>query len=85
VLLWKSIVQNPLLKATNLVLFLNKCDILKAKLASGIKLSEYIVSYGSRPNDFESASHCERCFHFSNLGLVLSQVIQISRKNSLAS
>lgn len=64
-LLWKSIVQNPLLKATNLVLFLNKCDILKAKLASGIKLSEYIVSYGSRPNDFESATHCERYFAFS--------------------
>jgi hypothetical protein len=59
VLLWKSIVQNPLLKRTNLVLFLNKCDILKAKLASGIKLGDYIVSYGRRPNDFESGSQCE--------------------------
>jgi G-protein alpha subunit len=85
VLLWKSIVQNPLLKATNLVLFLNKCDILKAKLASGIKLSEYIVSYGSRPNDFESATHCERYFRLFNLYLARSPVIQISRRNSLAS
>jgi len=56
VLLWKSVVQNPLLKHTNLVLFLNKCDILKVKLASGIKLADYIPSYGSRPNDFQSAS-----------------------------
>ncbi|OAX40537.1 G-alpha-domain-containing protein [Rhizopogon vinicolor AM-OR11-026] len=55
-LLWKSIVSNPLLKKTDLVLFLNKCDILRAKLASGIRLADYIVSYGSRPNDFESAS-----------------------------
>lgn len=55
-LLWKAIVSNPLLKKTELILFLNKCDILRAKLASGIRLADYIVSYGSRPNDFESAS-----------------------------
>jgi hypothetical protein len=52
-------VSNPLLKKTDLVLFLNKCDILRAKLESGIRLADYIVSYGSRPNDFESASVCE--------------------------
>ncbi|EGO29383.1 hypothetical protein SERLADRAFT_457028 [Serpula lacrymans var. lacrymans S7.9] len=56
VLLWKAIVSNPLLKKTDLILFLNKCDILKAKLTSGIQLGHYIVSYGNRPNDFESAS-----------------------------
>ncbi|KAG2748662.1 G-alpha-domain-containing protein [Suillus brevipes Sb2] len=55
-LLWKAIVSNPLLKKTELILFLNKCDILRSKLASGIRLADYIVSYGSRPNDFESAS-----------------------------
>ncbi|KAG1819361.1 guanine nucleotide binding protein, alpha subunit [Suillus variegatus] len=55
-LLWKAIVSNPLLKKTELILFLNKCDILRAKLSSGIRLADYIVSYGSRPNDFESAN-----------------------------
>ncbi|KAF8553366.1 guanine nucleotide binding protein, alpha subunit [Imleria badia] len=55
-LLWKNIVSNPLLKKTDLVLFLNKCDILRAKLKSGIRLGDYITSYGDRPNDFESAS-----------------------------
>lgn len=58
-LLWKSIVSNPLLKKTDLVLFLNKCDILRAKLESGILLGDYITSYGNRPNDFESASTCQ--------------------------
>jgi guanine nucleotide-binding protein subunit alpha len=54
--LWKNIVSHPLLKKTDLVLFLNKCDILRAKLESGIQLGNYITSYGNRPNDFESAS-----------------------------
>jgi hypothetical protein len=58
VLLWRAVVQNPLLKQTNLVLFLNKCDILKAKLAAGIRFAQYVVSYGDRPNDFESVSKC---------------------------
>jgi hypothetical protein len=29
ILLWKTIVSSPLLKQTSLILFLNKCDILK--------------------------------------------------------
>jgi len=56
VLLWKSIVANPLLSKTNIVLFLNKVDIFKAKLAAGIELGRYVVTYRNRPNDFESAS-----------------------------
>jgi len=56
VLLWKSIVSNPLLARTSIVLFLNKVDIFKAKLEAGIKLGKYIISYGNRPNDYESTS-----------------------------
>ncbi|KAJ7209639.1 guanine nucleotide binding protein, alpha subunit [Mycena pura] len=56
IVLWKMIVSSPLLKETSLILFLNKCDILKAKLASGQKFSEWVVSYGERPNDFEHTS-----------------------------
>ncbi|KAJ7078833.1 guanine nucleotide binding protein, alpha subunit [Mycena belliarum] len=56
ILLWKAIVSSPLLQETSLILFLNKCDILKAKLASGQKFGEYVVSYGDRPNDFEHTS-----------------------------
>lgn len=60
-LLWKSIVANPLLAKTTVVLFLNKVDIFKAKLAAGIELGRYIVSYGNRPNDYESTSTCAYC------------------------
>ncbi|CCM00780.1 uncharacterized protein FIBRA_02822 [Fibroporia radiculosa] len=56
VLLWKSIVSNPLLSKTSLVLLLNKIDIFKTKLEAGIRLAKYIVSYGNRPNDYETTS-----------------------------
>ncbi|KAJ6611514.1 guanine nucleotide binding protein, alpha subunit [Mycena sp. CBHHK59/15] len=54
--LWTSIVSNNLLQNTNMILFLNKVDIMHAKLASGIRLSDFVDSYGRRPNDFDSAS-----------------------------
>ncbi|KAL4073674.1 guanine nucleotide binding protein, alpha subunit, partial [Scleroderma citrinum] len=55
VLLWKSICSNKLLANVDLVLFLNKCDILDAKLKAGIKLSKYVRSYGDRSNDLDTA------------------------------
>jgi len=54
--LWTSITSNKLLQKTNLVLFLNKVDILQAKLASGIRFADYFPSYGLRPNDYDSVS-----------------------------
>ncbi|KAK7683169.1 hypothetical protein QCA50_013842 [Cerrena zonata] len=56
VLLWKSICSNKLLASTNVVLFLNKTDILRAKLQSGIRFADHLVSYGDRPNDYENTS-----------------------------
>lgn len=56
ILLWKSIVSNPLLKTTELVLFLNKTDIMRAKLQAGIQFGHYVISYGNRPNDYENAA-----------------------------
>jgi hypothetical protein len=61
VLLWKAIVANELLARTALVLFLNKCDLLRAKLAAGARFADSVVSYGDRPNDFESVSKCASC------------------------
>lgn len=74
-LLWKSVVSNKLLSNVNVVLFLNKVDLLQvssafvfyrwflsfleAKLDSGVKLSHHMISYGDRPNDFDSVSKCE--------------------------
>uniref|UniRef100_A0A0W0EUY4 G-alpha-domain-containing protein n=1 Tax=Moniliophthora roreri TaxID=221103 RepID=A0A0W0EUY4_MONRR len=56
VMLWQNIVSNKLLQNTDIILFLNKCDLFASKLASGIKLRDYVVSYGNRPNDIENAS-----------------------------
>jgi len=76
-MLWKSIVSNPLLKRTSLILFLNKCDILKAKLEAGIQFKRTVLSYGDRPNTFEATSTCElaprlipniaECFFFTDM------------------
>jgi hypothetical protein len=59
VILWKAVCSNKLLANVDLVLFLNKCDILDAKLQSGISIAKYVKSYGDRGNDVESVSKCE--------------------------
>ncbi|KAF9535709.1 G-alpha-domain-containing protein [Crepidotus variabilis] len=55
-LLWKSVVSNKLLSNVNIVLFLNKCDLLQAKLEAGVRLNHHMISYGDRPNDYDSVS-----------------------------
>jgi len=55
--LWTSIVSNKLLADTPLVLFLNKCDLLKAKIEAGSHFAKHIISYGERPNTFEGCSN----------------------------
>lgn len=57
-MLWKSVCSNKLLAHVELVLFLNKCDILEVKLNSGVRLAKYVRSYGDRENDVETASKC---------------------------
>ncbi|KAI0360447.1 G-alpha-domain-containing protein [Trametes cingulata] len=55
VLLWKEVCSNKLLAKVDLVLFLNKCDILASKLKSGVRLAKYVRSFGDRPNEPETA------------------------------
>ncbi|KAF8348185.1 guanine nucleotide-binding protein alpha-4 subunit [Amanita rubescens] len=57
ILLWKSVVSNALLKDTEIVLFLNKIDIMKAKLRAGIRFGDFVISYGHRSNEFEHAAN----------------------------
>ncbi|KAJ3928558.1 MAG: guanine nucleotide binding protein, alpha subunit [Lentinula lateritia] len=49
--LWKAIISSRLLQHTTMVCFLNKCDILKRKLRSGIQFRNFVRDYGSQPND----------------------------------
>ncbi|KAI0324145.1 G-protein alpha subunit [Cubamyces sp. BRFM 1775] len=52
--LFKQICSNALLKRAHLVLFLNKTDVLKAKLNAGVKVNKYITSYGDRANEYDT-------------------------------
>ncbi|KAI1791928.1 G-alpha-domain-containing protein [Ganoderma leucocontextum] len=54
-MLWKSVIESKLLAHVNVILFLNKCDLLKKKLESGVRLNHYMPSY-NRPNDYETVS-----------------------------
>lgn len=50
-LLWRAICSSKLLSKVTLIMFLNKCDLLKAKLKSGIKVKPFLPSFGERKND----------------------------------
>ncbi|KAJ7458957.1 G-protein alpha subunit [Mycena latifolia] len=50
-LLWKAIVSSKLLGKTTLIVFLNKCDLLKRKLQSGIMVNKHMISFGNRQNE----------------------------------
>ena len=43
-LLWRSVCSSRLLVKTQIILFLNKCDILRAKLKRGVKVKDYVPS-----------------------------------------
>ena len=59
-MLWKAVVSSKLLARTSIVLFLNKCDLLREKLDAGVRIREFVHSYGDRPNDYEHAVKCEQ-------------------------
>ncbi len=65
----------------DLVLFLNKCDILGAKLRAGVKLAKYVRSYGDKSNDVDSVSKCTFTF-YRLFGLALTTP-QICARNSM--
>ncbi|CCA73216.1 probable G protein alpha chain [Serendipita indica DSM 11827] len=55
-LLWKSICSSKLLAKVELILFLNKCDILAKKLESGIRLAKFVPSFKDHPNNVETVT-----------------------------
>jgi len=49
--LWRMICSNKLLASVELIIFLNKLDILNAKLEAGIQFSKFVKGYAGKPND----------------------------------
>ncbi|KAH6905158.1 heterotrimeric GTP-binding alpha subunit [Coprinopsis sp. MPI-PUGE-AT-0042] len=54
--LWRDICQSKLLAKSNLILFLNKADVLKATLEAGVQVRRYVPSYGDLPNDAQTVT-----------------------------
>lgn len=57
-LLWKSICSSKLLAKVELILFLNKCDLLAKKLESGTRLAKFVPSFKDHPNNLETVTKC---------------------------
>lgn len=57
-MIWKSICSNKLLERTTIILFMNKMDVLAATLKSGLRVKDYVISYGDQPNDMPSVVKC---------------------------
>jgi len=63
--LWRSISSNKILANIEFALFLNKSDLLKEKLAAGVKFSDCVKGYGSdKPNEPRAVTKCESHFFF---------------------
>lgn len=58
-LLWKAVCSSKLLAKTQLVLFLNKCDLLDKKLRAGVQVKDYVPSFGDRSNTLGTVAKCE--------------------------
>ncbi|KAF8510274.1 guanine nucleotide binding protein, alpha subunit [Gautieria morchelliformis] len=52
--LWRTLCRSPLLSRVQLVLFLNKVDLLRRKIANGARVARHVTSFGNRRNDAET-------------------------------
>ena len=59
IILWTSICASKLLAKTQLILFLNKCDLLRRKLKRGIQVNQFLPSFGDRPNEVSTVVKCK--------------------------
>ncbi|KAA1472962.1 P-loop containing nucleoside triphosphate hydrolase protein [Dentipellis sp. KUC8613] len=50
-ILWKAVCSSKLLSKVQLILFLNKCDVLHSKLQRGIKVRRFVPTFGDRENN----------------------------------
>ncbi|KAI0049030.1 G-alpha-domain-containing protein [Auriscalpium vulgare] len=53
-MLWQTLCSLPLLAKTQIILFLNKCDLLERKLRAGVHVRDHVPSFGDRSNDVET-------------------------------
>ncbi len=61
-MLWQTLCSLQMLTKTQIILFLNKCDLLEQKLRSGVQVRSHVPSFGDRSNDVETVKKCECSF-----------------------
>ena len=58
-MLWQTLCSLQMLAKTQIILFLNKCDLLEQKLRAGVRVRTHVPSFGSRSNEVETVKKCE--------------------------
>ena len=56
---WRTICSSRLLAKSALILLLNKCDLLEAKIMRGVYFKQYVPSFGERENETKVIIRCE--------------------------
>ena len=63
-----------------MILFLNKIDLLNRKLHSGVKINQYLPSYGERSNDTATVVRCGFLFSFFSFPLFAYSMTDLRTK-----
>lgn len=84
IMIWKAICSNRLLERTAIIIFLNKMDVLAAALESGLRVKDYVTSYGDLSNDVPSVAKCMSFLFYTNpiSQLVLSQTSETNSRHT---
>lgn len=53
-MLWQTLCSLQMLAKTQIILFLNKCDLLEQKLRAGVRVRTHVPSFGNRSNDVDT-------------------------------
>ncbi len=75
--LWRMICSNKLLASVDLILLLNKIDILDAQLKAGVQFNKYVTSYKDKPNETGEVSKCMSSLAFSRVEVDSSSVLSV--------
>ena len=61
-MLWQTLCSLQMLSKTQIILFLNKCDLLEQKLRAGVRVRTHVPSFGNRSNDVDTVKKCHERF-----------------------
>ena len=61
-MLWQTLCSLQMLSKTQIIIFLNKCDLLEQKLRAGVRVRTHVPSFGNRSNDVDTVKKCQGRF-----------------------